>query len=272
MWVNIFKGNREKPNIDTHKRKKDEKRKENIMDVKLKQKIAQQKRRLKENMGKVKRLFNSNEIGWTAELIDESTSMEDDEPNEHLEWGSKIWTEGILKYRITYPPSWPVKGFSSEGGTFGTINIKISSDVYTTYLIFEDQSTIKFGGKYLHRTYGKVHWYTTSRGPYARLQTKNENFEIILNKLQKIMLDSYLDFREHPKGAVGPPLKEKEGDEYVFPENKEFEHKRRRHNVRVLADDLPPSKPKIEDFKEHTRHRKDWQKEPEWKKKLKGGK
>ena len=266
MWFNILKGNREKPNIDTHKRKKDEKSKKNTVDVKLKQKIAQQKRRLKENMDKVKQLFNSSEIGWTAELIDESTSMENSEPNEHLEWGSKIWTEGILKYRIKYPPR------NSERGSFGHITIKISSDVYTTYLIFEDQSTIKFGGKYLQRIYGKVRWHTTSRGHVARFQIKNENFEIILNKLQKIMLDNYLDFRESPKGAVGPPLKEKEGKAYVFPENKPFEYKRRLHARQARADDFPPSKPKIEDFKEHTRHRKDWQRKPEWKKKLKGGK
>ena len=267
MWFNILKGNREKPNIDTHKRKKDEKSKKNTVDVKLKQKIAQQKRRLKENMGKVKQLFNSSEIGWTAELIDESTSMENSEPNEHLEWGSKIWTEGILKYRIKYPP------LNTEGGSFGHINIKISSDVYTTYLIFEDQTTINFG-KLLSRlsTHG-VYWYRTNRGPYARFGVKNESFSTVLNKLQKIMLDNYLDFRESPKGAVGPPLKEKEGDEYVFPENKEFESKIRRHNLPEISPDyLRPSKPKIEDFKEHTRHRKDWQKKPKWKKKLKEGK
>ena len=262
MWFDILKGNREKPNIDTHKRKKDEKSKKNTVDVKLKQKIAQQKRRLKENMGKVKQLFNSNEIGWTAELIDESTSMEDSEPNEHLEWGSKILTKGILKYRIKYPP------LNTKRGSFGHITIKISSDIYTTYLIFEDSTTINFGGEQTNygSTYGDVYWYRTNRGPYARFGVKNESFSTVLNKLQEIMLGNYLDFRESPKGAVGPPLKEKEGDEYVFPENKEFEHKRRRHNVRYYLEHFTPSKPKIEDFKEHTRHRKDWQK------KLKEGK
>lgn len=250
MWFNILKGNREKPNIDTHKRKKDEKRKKNTMSVKLKQKIAQQKRRLKENMGKVKQLFNSSEIGWTAELIDESTSMKD--VDDEKRWNTETkWIEGILKYRIKYPP------LNTEGGSFGHITIKISSDVYATYLIFEDQSTIKFGGSFTQRTYGKVRWYTTSRGPYARLQTKNENFEIILNKLQEIMLDRYLDFRESPKGAVGPPLKEKEGKEYVFPENRALDRelisRSRQRHMRFQP------KPKLEDFNEHTRHRKDWQ-------------
>ena len=261
MWFNILKGNREKPNIDTHKRKKGEKRKENAMRVKLKQKIAQQKRRLKENMDKVKQLFNSSEIGWTAELIDESTSMED--VDDEKRWNTETkWIEGILKY-------------SAEGGSFGTITIKISSDVYTTYLIFEDSTTINFGGEQTNygSTYGDVYWYRTNRGPYARFGVKNESFSTVLNKLQEIMLGNYLDFRESPKGAVGPPLKEKEGDEYVFPENKEFESKRWRHNLpKVNPDYLGRSKPKIEDFKATTRHRKDWQKKPEWKKKLKGGK
>jgi len=228
------------------------------MDVKLKQKIAQEKRRLKENMGKVKRLFNSNEIGWTAELIDESTSMEDSEPNERLERGSKIWTKGILKYRIKYPPR------NSERGSFGHITIKISSDVYTTYLKFEDQSTLNFSKGKTYLNVGGVYWYQDNRGPYAHFGVKNESFSTVLNKLQEIMLEKYLDFRESPKGAVGPPLKEKEGDEYVFPENRVLDRKRRTHDIQPHLRLQP--KPKLEDFDEHTRHRKDWQK------KLKEGK
>ena len=88
MWTDILKGKRERPNIDTHKKKKTEKKEQKRLSRNKRRKIAVQKRLIKNRLKRIQTEFHSGRIGFDAKLL--------------LSRQHPPFSQGEIKYEISW--------------------------------------------------------------------------------------------------------------------------------------------------------------------------
>lgn len=85
MWKDILKGKRERPNIDTHKKKKTEKKEQKRLDRNRRRKLAKKKRLVAERAKKVKRAFAPH-VGFDAKLLRYKMVLDPQTPTFELDY------------------------------------------------------------------------------------------------------------------------------------------------------------------------------------------
>ena len=186
MWTDILKGKRERPNIDTHKKKKTEKKEQKRLNRNRKAKLAKKKRLIAERAKKVKRAFAPH-VGFDAKL---------------------------LRYKMVLDPLTPTFDLhyemSYKGRKFGIIQLEIFPDKRGLYpngdkLKRYPSKYANTGGIYASKESFKIRLYAIEAG-YA--ETFDERLEVLVAEFleeyerMRTTMPWAMDKKDHWKEAL----------------------------------------------------------------------